>query len=344
MTPSHVRPAVWKAVLAIAAGAALCLLLWRFLIPALSITAGAAALAFLLFPLCGRFERVMRPGAAAALSLAALIAALLAVSWLLIPAVLAQAADLVRALPSTLEALRAVSERALAWAREAGLGEIALPQVDLSGAGDGLLRFAAGTVTFAGGVANAVSQLSMAAVLSVFLLIDRRRLLLRMELAVPSRFRGMAVRMGAAAQREVRLYLRAQATVSLAVGALSALGLWLAGVRSSLVLGLLIGLFNLIPYFGPVLGAIPALAAALTSGWQTALFAACALIVIQQLDGMLISPRIMGSITGLSPAAVLVAVFAGGCAFGIVGMLAATPVMMVARTCVRVFVQRAEKN
>ena len=156
------------------------------------------------------------------------------------------------------------------------------------------------------------------------------------------RLRATAVRMGAAAGREVRLYLRAQAMVSLAVGALSALGLWLAGVRSALALGLLVGLFNLIPYFGPVLGAVPALAAALTSGWQTAAFAAVVLVIVQQLDGLLISPRVMGALTGLGPAAVLVGVFAGGCALGVPGMLLALPAMMVFRTCVRVFVQRDE--
>ena len=172
------------------------------------------------------------------------------------------------------------------------------------------------------------------------MLIDRRQLLLRLELLIPLRLRGMAVRMGAAAQREVRVYLRAQATVSLAVGALSAFGLWLAGVRSALALGLLTGIFNLIPYLGPVLGAVPTMIAALTSGWQTALFAAIVLIIVQQLDGMLISPRVMGTLTGLSPAAVLVAVFAGGCALGVAGMLLALPVLMVIRTCVRVFVQR----
>ena len=338
------RPAGRKAVLALAAGAALCALAWPVLAPALGLTAGAAALAFVLSPVCRRFERMMRPGAAAVASLLVTLVALAALLYLLIPSLIAQATELVRALPAALEAVRALTDRLIAWTRKVGLGEIALPSLDLSGAGEGLMRFAAGTVSFASGVAGAVSQLSMAAVLSVFLLIDRRRLLLRLELLVPARFRGVAVRMGAAVQRDVRLYLRGQATISLAVGALSALGLWMAGVRSALVLGVLIALFNLIPYFGPVLGAIPALLSALSSGWQTAVFAACVLVVVQQLDGMLISPRVMGSLTGLSPAAVLVAVFAGGCAMGIAGMLLALPVMMAIRTCVRVFVQRDEKN
>ena len=329
-------------MLAIAAGAALAVFVWPVLRAVVALVAGAAALAFLLAPLCRRLEGALGAGLAASACLLGLLILLAALLWLLAPALVRQAADLISALPAALQALRALGEKLSAWLREVGLENARMPQLDMGGLGDGVLRFAAGTVSFAGGVANAVSQISMAAVLSAFLLIDRKNLLLRLELCVPLRLRATAVRMGAAAGREVRLYLRAQAMVSLAVGALSALGLWLAGVRSALALGLLVGLFNLIPYFGPVLGAVPALAAALTSGWQTAAFAAVVLVVVQQLDGLLISPRVMGALTGLGPAAVLVGVFAGGCALGVPGMLLALPAMMVFRTCVRVFVQRDE--
>ena len=329
-------------MLAIAAGAALAVFFWPVLRAVAALVAGAAALAFLLAPLCRRLEGALGAGLAASACLLGLLILLAALLWLLAPALIRQAADLISALPAALQALRALGEKLSAWLREVGLENARMPQLDMGGLGDGVLRFAAGTVSFAGGVANAVSQISMAAVLSAFLLIDRKNLLLRLELCVPLRLRATAVRMGAAAGREVRLYLRAQAMVSLAVGALSALGLWLAGVRSALALGLLVGLFNLIPYFGPVLGAVPALAAALTSGWQTAAFAAVVLVVVQQLDGLLISPRVMGALTGLGPAAVLVGVFAGGCALGVPGMLLALPAMMVFRTCVRVFVQRDE--
>ena len=329
-------------MLAIAAGAALAMLFWPILRAVAALVAGAAALAFLLAPLCRRLEGALGAGLAASACLLGLLILLAALLWLLAPALIRQAADLISALPAALQALRALGEKLSAWLREVGLENARIPQLDMGGLGDGVLRFAAGTVSFAGGVANAVSQISMAAVLSAFLLIDRKNLLLRLELCVPLRLRATAVRMGAAAGREVRLYLRAQAMVSLAVGALSALGLWLAGVRSALALGLLVGLFNLIPYFGPVLGAVPALAAALTSGWQTAAFAAVVLVIVQQLDGLLISPRVMGALTGLGPAAVLVGVFAGGCALGVPGMLLALPAMMVFRTCVRVFVQRDE--
>ena len=121
--------------------------------------------------------------------------ALLALLCVLAPALLSQLADLAAALPAALEALRGLGEALDAWTREMGLGGLEFTQFDLSALGDGALRFAAGTVSAASGAVNAISQLSMAAVLSAFLLIDRERLLLRLELCVPLRFRATAVRM-----------------------------------------------------------------------------------------------------------------------------------------------------
>ena len=171
----HTRPTTWKVALALVAGAALVVLLWRFIAPAFLLAAGAAALAFLLLPLCRFWERFMGPGAAAALSLLSTLVFLAALLLLVLPALIAQIADLLRSLPAAVESVRGFVERLSAWTQAAGMGEIALPQLDLSGAAGGMLQFAAGTVTFAGGVANAVSQITMAAVLSAFFLVDRHR-------------------------------------------------------------------------------------------------------------------------------------------------------------------------
>ena len=81
---------------------------------------------------------------------------------------------------------------------------------------------------------------------------------------------------------------------------------------------------------------------ALSNGWQTAAMAVVVLWLVQQIDGTLISPRIMSSLTGLSPSAVLLAIFIGSGIGGVVGMLLALPVLMSFRTIYRVFVQRHE--
>lgn len=68
------------------------------------------------------------------------------------------------------------------------------------------------------------------------------------------------------------------------------------------------------------------------------------LTLVQQLDSAVISPRIMGSLTGFSPAAVLLSIYAGASVGGIGGMLVALPIMMSIRTVFRVFVQHCENN
>ena len=115
----------WKAVLALAAGAALAALFWPLVRAVLGLVAGAAALAFLLAPLCRKLERVLSPGLAAAACLLGLLVLLAAIFCLLAPALIRQMADLFSALPAALQTLRGLGEKLNAWLRETGLGGVA---------------------------------------------------------------------------------------------------------------------------------------------------------------------------------------------------------------------------
>ena len=108
--------------------------------------------------------------------------------------------------------------------------------------------------------------------------------------------------------------------------------------------GVFVGAFNVIPYLGPILGGVPAVILALSVSWKRAAFAILALFLVQQIDGMVISPRVMGNVTGFSPAVVLLTLYVGARLNGVWGMLLALPAMMAARTLYRVFVQRRENN
>lgn len=219
-----------------------------------------------------------------------------------------------------------------------------LPEFSLSSAQGDLSRAAQGAFATVSSAANWFYRLFLTIMLSYFLMTDRERILLGMELAIPQNWRKSAVRAGSMLMRELRLYLRGQATIALAVGAISALGLWCIGLSAAALLGALVGLFNAIPYFGPFLGGIPAVLTALGAGWQKAALTVGVLFLVQQIDGTLISPRIMGSVTGFSPAIVMLALFAGAHIGSITGMLLAMPALMAIRTLYRVFVQRHEKD
>ncbi len=311
----------------------------RLLGEALALILGAAAVALLLEPLTRVYERRLARPRAALAAMGTVLGALAAAIWLLLPSLIHEATLLARQLPESLKQVQSALASASAWL-EAQLPGVRMPEPQLDSAM--LSSLADGTLSVAGSVADFSCLVSLMFVLGYFFLCDRDRLLIRMELLVPRTVRPTAVRMGNAVCRELRLYLRGQGLIALAVGALAAVGLALIGLRSALVLGVIVGVLNMIPYFGPVLGGIPAVLAALGGGWKKAALTVFVLWAVQQADGMVISPRILGGVTGLSPAAVLIAIFVGSHVCGILGMLLALPVLMTFRTAYRIFVQRHE--
>ncbi len=121
-------------------------------------------------------------------------------------------------------------------------------------------------------------------------------------------------------------FIRGQLLDGLIVAILSSIGLTIVGLDFAVFIGCFAGLANVIPYFGPILGMIPAVIVALLTGGVTqALLAVLVLFVIQQFDGAVISPKVVGTSTGLNPVFVLAAVFLGGYFWGILGMLLAVP-------------------
>lgn len=268
-------------------------------------------------------------------------AAVAALAVLLLPAVLRELVQLGEMLPGSVGRIAEWVNGLSSWA-EARLPGVALPEFPMEGVSGMLGGLVTGAMAFVGGAADAVSRLSMVLMLGYFFLKDRERLLLRLELMVPQAVRANAVRSGRAVARELRLYLGGQLMVAGAVGALAATGLAIIGMRAALVLGGMVGLLNMVPYFGPFIGGVPAALIALGDGAGRAALCVGVLAIVQQIDGAVLSPHVMGGLTGFSPAAVLLIIYAGGSVGGIVGMLIALPAMMAIRTVFRVFVQNRE--
>jgi predicted PurR-regulated permease PerM len=122
-------------------------------------------------------------------------------------------------------------------------------------------------------------------------------------------------------------FLRGQLLDALIVAILASVVLTIIGLDFAVLLGCFAGLTNMIPYFGAVFGAIPAvLVALLTGGVTKGLITIAAFVVIQQIDANIIYPRVVGSSTGLHPVFVLLSVTFAGYFWGIIGMVLAVPV------------------
>ncbi len=114
------------------------------------------------------------------------------------------------------------------------------------------------------------------------------------------------------------------------IGILSTVVMLLLKVKYAPVLGLMIGIFNLIPYFGAIIaGVVSVVVTLLTGGVMQAIWTGVALLVIQQIDGNFIGPKIMGNMLKSRPLLIILAVTVGGNLFGVWGMILSVPVAMV---------------
>lgn len=129
-------------------------------------------------------------------------------------------------------------------------------------------------------------------------------------------------------------FIQGQLMIAFIVGILETTGLLIIGMRYPLALGMIGGLANIIPYFGPYIGAIPAVAIALTISPMKAVWAVVVFLAVQQIDNNFISPKMIEGRLGLHPVATIFAVLAGGEFFGIMGMLLAVPVLAILRVLV----------
>jgi predicted PurR-regulated permease PerM len=145
-------------------------------------------------------------------------------------------------------------------------------------------------------------------------------------------------------------YVKGQLLVSLIIGASAGAGMWLLGVlglvpgadKYALLFGAWVALTELVPYLGPWLGAIPAAIYAVVVHpisiiWVTILF-----LIIHQVEGHVVVPKVMGSALRLHPLLVIFGLLAGGEIYGLAGILVALPLLAAGRAVYEYFSERVE--
>lgn len=130
-------------------------------------------------------------------------------------------------------------------------------------------------------------------------------------------------------------YVRTQFLIAIIVGGLSTLAFLVIGVKFAVLLGVMAGILNFIPYFGSIIaGAVASIVALLTGGFQHAVITLVTILVIQQIEGNLITPRLQGKSIGIHPVAILIIIMTGNYLWGTIGMFIAVPVFGIARLIV----------
>ncbi|PTM59633.1 AI-2E family transporter [Desmospora activa] len=129
-------------------------------------------------------------------------------------------------------------------------------------------------------------------------------------------------------------YIRGQLLVCLVVGLLAYIGYLIIGLPYALLLAALVGIFNVIPYLGPFFGAIPAIFVAFTVSTEMVITVIIVNLVVQVLEGNVLSPQIVGRTLHLHPLFIIFALLVGGELGGILGLILAVPLFAVGKVVV----------
>jgi predicted PurR-regulated permease PerM len=214
---------------------------------------------------------------------------------------------------------------------------------DAGGGGESVVDFFGRLLSFTRGLFDLAIIFVVGPIIGFYLLVDMPKIRRGLKALIPSRRRAEAESILEKIGRAIGGFFRGQLLVSLFVGIASAIGLWIVGLPFWAVVGLVSGLFNLIPLIGPFIGGIVAAVIAFTTetagqglldlqpGWPLAVGSAVALLIVQQIDNHIMSPNIVARTVRLHPVTVMLGLLAGGTLLGLWGMLLAVPVLASAK-------------
>jgi predicted PurR-regulated permease PerM len=309
----------------------------------------AAGIAYVMDPLCTPMARARIPrGLAALLLVIGLVTAVMLFALLLYPLVLSQIALLVGRVPAYAQDVSNFAARSIAQLQQhLGPEYVDAKLSDLvSGQAGSMLVFLAGALTriVGGGFAlfNVLSLLVVTPVVSFYLLRDWPSVLARMNTWVPRRYQTVVRAQAREVDRILSAWVRGQAMCCMILALFYAIGLSIVGLDLGLVVGLAAGTLSFIPYVGSVAGAVTAIGLAFAQfpTWSGVIRVAMVFVIGQILEGYVIYPRFLGDRVELPAVWVIFALFAGGAAFGFLGVMLAVPVAATVGVLARFWLRR----
>ncbi len=186
-------------------------------------------------------------------------------------------------------------------------------------------------------VAEWMMNLILIPVITFYLLRDWDVLVAKTHDLLPRRAAPTAAKLAVETNNILGAFMRGQFYVMLVLGGLYSFGLWLVGLNLAIIIGMVAGIISFVPYLGSIVGIVVACIAALLQ-FQDVMYlvpVAIVFIVGQSLEGMVLTPWLVGDKIGLHPVAVMFSVLAGGQLFGFLGVLLALPVASVIMVLLR---------
>ncbi|SES72130.1 sporulation integral membrane protein YtvI [Natronincola peptidivorans] len=162
-------------------------------------------------------------------------------------------------------------------------------------------------------------------ILSFYFLKDAEKFKRSIMFLLPKKSRNHVIKIAKDIDEVLGSFIRGQLTVAAFVGILTTISMLVLKVEFAILVGIIAGIANIIPYFGPVIGIIPGVIFALMDGPIKAFWVIIVFTIIQQIESGIIAPKIVGKSVGIHPVFIILVLLIGGRFFGIIGLLIAVP-------------------
>lgn len=304
--------------------------------PLVKILIISALIAYILDPLAGRLESSgMSRTMATLIVFSGLMAILIGFILLLLPVITQEVKELQAAFAAGEVQIFFKKTESLLQERLAGLGISNLNlterlQTFFSRFGEGLLGYLLNVVSI-------ITNLVIIPFIIFFLLKDGQQIKKQLISLVPNRYFEFSLNLLYKMDLQLGNYLRGQFLDAFIIGILSITALWILGINYFFVIGAFAGLANLIPYIGPIAGAIPAIIVSVvqTGNFSMVPWIVLAFAIVQLADNVLVQPIVVAKTVNMHPLLVLLVVIIGGQFMGILGMILAVPVTGVLKVIIQ---------
>ncbi len=199
------------------------------------------------------------------------------------------------------------------------------------------------------GIVNVFFSIFVTIVISIYILAERKEIIQFLSNLASSLFKKRTCKYLSKYFRESNeiffRFISSQILDGIIIGIILTIAMSIMDVKYAVLLGFMIGLFNIIPYFGAIIATFIAIIITIfTGGLTQAIWTLIVVVILQQIDANIINPRIVGNSLKLSPILVIFSVTIGGAYFGILGMFLAVPVVAVIKLLLIDFIEYRQKN
>lgn len=212
---------------------------------------------------------------------------------------------------------------------EVGIDTAATLQSALDNLGSSLAKSTTSIFTALNSLFGGLIQLVVVLVISFYLIVQENGLKKFLRSVTPAKYQPYLMQLINRINIKIGLWFRAQLLLMLTIFALTYLGLWGLGMNYVLVLALWAGLTEIVPYVGPIIGAVPAIFLGFTISPTMGLLVLLLYVIIQQLENNILVPTIMRRAVGLNPIVSILVILVGVKIFGIIGAVLSIPVATV---------------